>query len=371
MSKILITAGPIPSRLDSVKYITNRFKGGLALDLASKLANCEDRHDVTLVAWKYSGIKSNLPTILVEDVVDYYEKVLDFEADAYILSAAVANLGPLEPIVGKFPSHKYKVGDVFPIEFTIMPRVIDAIKSKYPTSTLIAYKLFDGTDEELIDAARHTLYDSKANIVFANHPAWAKTKKIAVTADGAAFEMSYDDHVKLIMRLLREKFYKTSLLDEYWYSIDEDRKYIVNNYPKSRLDNLTFGTFAIRDIEDDGFITTTRGKRGGETETAYVNRVDHENLIVFASEKATLNAPLLDKILELNPQINYLIHSHENIGTAVQDEYQFPGTIGDLKNVLSIKADKFLLNLPYHGYIAGFKDFTACKNFIDSMNGVN
>ena len=32
--------------------------------------------------------------------------------------------------------------------------------------------------EELIKAGKKTLFDSKANIVFANHPKWAKDKKI-------------------------------------------------------------------------------------------------------------------------------------------------------------------------------------------------
>lgn len=32
--KVVISCGPIPARLDSVKYITNRFKGGLAFRTA-------------------------------------------------------------------------------------------------------------------------------------------------------------------------------------------------------------------------------------------------------------------------------------------------------------------------------------------------
>ena len=31
---VLMSVGPIPSKLDSVKFITNRFKGGLALKTA-------------------------------------------------------------------------------------------------------------------------------------------------------------------------------------------------------------------------------------------------------------------------------------------------------------------------------------------------
>ena len=360
MSKILLSAGPIPAKLDSVKYITNRFKGGLALKLAQRLQ--ENNHDVTVAAWKHSDIA--FPNVIyVEDVYDYYEKVLNFEADAYILSAAVANLGPKDPIIGKFPSHNYKLGDVFPIDFTIMPRVIDAIKDKYPRSTLIAYKLFDGTNEELIDAARHTLYDSKANLVFANHPAWAKVKKIAITADGSCFSLSFDEHIDLILKLLDETFYQTKIIDAYEYSLNSSDEYIIENYPKYRQDSRTFGTFAIRDYQ--GFITTTRGKSGGNTNIAYVQSVDHEKHIVYSNKKATLNAPLLDRILNNNPHINYLIHGHENIGIPICDSYQFPGTTGDLQNGIFTKEFAFCINLPEHGYIAGFSDYEECKEFID------
>ena len=31
--KVIISCGPIPARLDTVKFITNRFKGGLAFRL--------------------------------------------------------------------------------------------------------------------------------------------------------------------------------------------------------------------------------------------------------------------------------------------------------------------------------------------------
>ena len=358
--KVLITAGPIPARLDSVKYITNRFKGGLTLKLADEISKTSN---VTIVAWKYSGIKSDLPMLFVEDVEDYYNTVLNFEADVYILAAAVANLGPLNPIVGKFPSHKYKEGDIFSIDFTIMPRVIDAIKNKYPRSTLIAYKLFDGTNDELISAARHTLDDSRANIVFANHPSWAKDKKIVITADGAAFEVSFSEHIYLIKQLLNNKFYSTTIVDNSW-DINKYDQFIIKNYPKTHIDGKTFGTFAIRDSENRGFITTTRGKKNGEEEISFVSTVDNENLIVYANKKATLNVPLLNSLLENNPQINYLIHDHLDIGVKIQNDYQFPGTTGDLLNSFSTKDSEFILNLPHHGYIAGFYGFEDCVEFM-------
>ena len=43
MKKILITGGPVHGKLDDVKMITNRFKGGLIAKLADELAETEHR----------------------------------------------------------------------------------------------------------------------------------------------------------------------------------------------------------------------------------------------------------------------------------------------------------------------------------------
>ena len=37
--KILITGGPVHAKLDAVKFVTNRFKGGLIADLADNMSN--------------------------------------------------------------------------------------------------------------------------------------------------------------------------------------------------------------------------------------------------------------------------------------------------------------------------------------------
>ena len=54
MKKVVISCGPIPARLDSVKFITNRFKGGLAFRTAEHLIN-QGKYDVTIVLWKHTS----------------------------------------------------------------------------------------------------------------------------------------------------------------------------------------------------------------------------------------------------------------------------------------------------------------------------
>lgn len=356
--RILITGGAIPAKLDSVKYITNRFKGGLAVKTAKALEALG--HEVTFLCWKYSGIDANFscPVIRIEDINDYREKVLSFEADAYILAAAVANLMPSTPYEKKFPSHLYSVGEKFDIEFEISPRVIDEIKKIRPRATLIGYKLLDGSDEELISASRKILHESKANLIFANNPATAKNRKLAVTQDGSCFEVTFDEHIKLIHNLIGYKWYTTTVDTSLEFpKLTEEDMWVIENYPKTNIDNLIFGTFAVK--KDEGFITTTRGKTGNGL--CFVKEVDHQSMKITANNKATLNTPLLDEIFvqsikKRNP-LKYLFHGHDykfkDIPTLY--DYYFPGTKDDLIHAyygLYLK-DDFMVNLKYHGYIYG------------------
>lgn len=372
--KVMISVGPIPSRLDSVKFITNKFKGGLALKTAHFIAS--KGHDVTIVAWDKTELNTHLPVVRIKDVMDYYHKVLAFEADTYILAGAVANLMPSNPYEGKFPSHQYSVGEKFNIEFEIAPRVIDEIKKHYPRSTLIAYKLYDSDNDGLIAAGKKTLFDSMANVVFANHPAWAKDKKIVLTQDGAVFECSFDEHCEMIVKLIESKFFKTQLVDYSQYtsqlspsSLSEDEKFIIDNYPKDYKDERVYGTFAIRKenlknyTRTSSFITTTRGKTGGIGSFCFVESINYDTREIFSTGRATLNAPLLGKFLDINPTFQYVLHGHELIGRMHHSEYEFAGTENDLVFATQIEHSKPVM-LPHHGYIVGFETITQVKEFL-------
>lgn len=358
MKKILISVGPIPSKLDSVKFITNVFKGGLALKTAEYLA--QKGNNVTIIAWEHTKLETSLPIIAIKDVMDYYNTILSLEFDAYILAGAVANLMPSNPYQGKFPSHNYLVGEKFQIEFEIAPRVIDEIKKKYPRSTLIGYKLFDGNDEDLIKAAKITLHESKANLVFANHPKWAKERKIVLTQDGSIFSCFFDEHCDLIHRLIQETFYKT-IEDQAEIIMSEDDYFVMNHYSVKKEDSRYYGTFAIR--KPNGFLTTKRGKKNN-LDITWVKNVDHDNAIIYAVEKATLNAPLLDKVFKINTHLNILIHGHDLNGKLVHHQYEFPGTKGDLNFACLMKdGEKILLN--HHGFLVGFENIGTFKRFLN------
>lgn len=359
MAKILVTCGPIPAKLDSVKVITNRFKGGLSFKTAGMLADMG--HDVTVIRWVHLETKvspSIKKIINVNEINDYKDAVLGFNADIYVLSAAIANLMPSDPWEGKFPSHNYKVGEKFNIEFEIAPRIIDMVKKKHPKSGLVGYKLFDGTDEELINAGWETLINSKANIVFANHPKWAKEMKIMLTSDGSETVVSFDNHVRWIDKLARAKFYRTVTKSGVVYpDIPKDLKLLSENYPQFEKHGFTFGTFAYR--WNGGFITTTRGKKWDKWYTRVLN-VDHRSRVIEATPyRATLNAPLLDAVLKKNPKFNVLIHGHEERGYPVP--YELPGTKDEVELAKKINFNRHnAFYIENHGYIAGFKTVDEC-----------
>lgn len=300
---IAVSAGPIPARLDSVKFITNRFQGGLAMETAKRLAE-EPGYDVTLVAWTYTKVPTDLSrrfkdVVRVRDVFEYYDWYVahakDF--DAFVMAAAVANLTPVKPWDGKFPSHLYKPGDEFDIKFMIAPRAIDAIKPLNPRACLIGYKLFDAPDDaSLVDTARHTLSDSKANIIFANTPSEAKSRKLALTQDGSVIPCTFDEHCDLIVDAIRQHYYGTSIepLTEVERADPDIREALatVENF-ESSFDG--YGTVAIAVRNRPGmFATTSRGHKAGPV---LVRGVDTVRRIVHASGKATLNAPAMGTFL--------------------------------------------------------------------------
>lgn len=367
MKKVVISCGPIPAKLDSVKFITNRFKGGLAFQTAAYLASVG--HDVTIITWAYTQIPdevSNLCHVTVDDVTEYYNWYFENASkyDAFIMAAAVANLMPSSPYEGKFPSHKYQVGEKFNIEFEIAPRAIDIIKKLNPRACLIGYKLFDTkSDEELIEIGRHTLMDSKANIIFANTPTTAKYRKIALMADGATIPCNFYEHMELIDKAINADYFKTEVSP---LEFEENNNphirmalAIVKLYEQTFING--FGTVAVPVHGMPGaFATTARGHNGSPV---LVRAVDYNTRTVYASGKATLNAPTLCKALELAPPEAIILHRHENDPRYLKEKcttlshYCFPGTTEEVSMVanygLKLKyvfhCPIWRISLPYHG----------------------
>ena len=371
--RVVISCGPIPARLDSVKFITNRFKGGLAFKTADYLV--KHGFDVTIVKWKFTEIDQTLRdnttlVVNVNDVFDYYnwfeQNACNY--DAFVMAAAVANLTPSNPYEGKFPSHNYKIGEKFNIQFEIAPRAIDVVKQKNPRACLIGYKLFDtDSDEELTDIARHTLADAKANIIFANRPKDAKSRKLAVFADNTVLECNFEEHLELIARAISQEYFKTNVEN---FDHNESNNASINHaIAIIKMFERTFnkfGTVAIPVNDSGSFVTTSRGHKGNPV---LVRNIDYQNRIVYASDKATLNAPLLGALVKEFGHKYIIVHRHEDDLNYKKDvtfnisisSYLFPGTEEETNRIIRIivsikdaikKKDSARIKLLGHGDIS-------------------
>ncbi len=383
MKNILISVGPIHGKLDSVKIITNKFKGGLAALTAKELAKKRPKDLITVVKCnetvfyksKEKDIK-NIKIVNVEDFFDYEKFVLNNKFDAYILAAAVANLIPKNSLKGKFPSHNFKEGEKVNIPFVITRRVIMHIKEKFPRSTLIGYKLFDGSNEELIKAGWDLLVETKSNAIFCNNPKTAKEKKICLLPDGSKIELDFYEHINFINRIIDLQWYKTKILNSKKPLFENSDDFIrILDKTTEKFPPYMFGCVAFKSGE--GFYTTVRGKKEIQKNFAYLYKVDHKNKIVYADKKATLNAPLLDLIFSITNS-KVIVHSHKKLNSESL-EYIFSGTNEEfdikekIKKIHNKGENSF--NVKFHGYYSWFNNFYEAEMFVDGkeikMKGVD
>lgn len=209
------------------------------------------------------------------------------------------------------------------------------------------------------NALKQDLFKNRINIIIQENIA---TKNVVHTLDGAEVAMTASETLVLLQKLMAAKFYKTKIVESInpiLFPLEEE---VLKSYPKYSQYGMVFGCFAVK--REIGFITTTRGKKLGLESISEVLKVDHEQRVVEASTKATLNAPLLSKMFELNPSFIILIHGHELIGEKHHLEYEFAGTDGDLKFAKATKSGQAVL-LPEHGYLVGFETMAEYLEWVD------
>lgn len=343
MRKILITGGPVHAHLDSVKIITNRFRGGLMAQMAQTFArdfDCEVTYLTTRDAVQPAS-SANLRVLHHQGYFDYRDQVLALAPvhTDVVLGAAVSNLVPAHPWKGKFPSHNYQEGQEVNIPFIVAPRVITQVKKAAPKVNLFGFKLLsDVSEEELVHAAYGVLLDAHATAVIANDTRDLQ-RKMVVTRERAIHELSAGGAVEsFVWELMQDEHYRTQL-EDLPAQVPPEGAARVLTFARSaqQLDDKLFvqtpeglllGTVAQR-CAQGGFWTTSRGKRELE-EAAYVRHVDHGTRTVYCAErKATLNAPLLERLFQAFPQLTSIVHGHVQDASLPTLAYAQPGTVRD------------------------------------------
>ena len=188
--KILVTAGSTWIPIDTVRVITNIFKGNIGFVIAKTAA--ELGAEVTLLlgpSFSVSNLK--LPkklTILRFKYFDDLDKLMtenlkNNKFDAVIHSAAVSDFKLSKEYKGKIKSDKKLILELVP---TI--KIVDKLKKIDPSIFLVKFKLEVGiTPEKLKSIAAKSMVQSDADMIVANiynpkfsdHEAYIGEKKSA------------------------------------------------------------------------------------------------------------------------------------------------------------------------------------------------
>ena len=162
--KVLVTGGPTSTRIDSVRRLTNKFTGKLAIEIAKELSF--RGANVQLVLGKGSlESPSFLRAKVVSDYDEYKDFVLSYVKDERpeigVFSAAVADYKPREYFPGKIPS-----GTMRAIELVGTEKVIDLAREISPEMKMVSFKYQENmTHEELIRIGHARLARGHAAVV--------------------------------------------------------------------------------------------------------------------------------------------------------------------------------------------------------------
>jgi hypothetical protein len=359
MAKILITGGPVHAKLDSVKIITNRFRGGQMVEIARLLA-CESPsdfgrtkgHEVVFLhssAVDVSGIQKDVNCVHHDGFYDYLDKVLSYarESDLVILGAAVANIIPsiqwYEDLPGgKFPSHLYSEGSEIYIPFTIAPRVINKVRQVAPRVPLVGFKLLSNVShEDLVSAAKTVMQESGATYVVANDTRDLMSKYVLTREGGVYRRSGLIDLTSEFHQIAHDRYFKT-VTTTHALSAEpralEKAKHLAEDYKDRLLEGtqdtgMIFGCVAVRIPDSCSFVVSSRGKKSlDEFTTVYLADFrDNTVVIKTGDKKASLNAPLLAAMFKDCPRLQAVVHWHaKSLSKDVPVlPYAPPGTVRD------------------------------------------
>ena len=174
------------------------------------------------------------------------------------------------------------------------------------------------------------------------------TKKV-LTKEKAFFEIA--DENNFLDLVSKDCYYKSYLIckNEQIDKQDLNLFYIYINKYKNILEKNTyggkyiFGNIAVRTTT--GFITTIRGKENLDDYTLVYNVNHNTHSVEVLSKKATLNAPLLHYLFQINKNLKTIVHINSEFDSSLPYyDYAFPGTVRD-----SIRDIHTSFNIKYHG----------------------
>lgn len=200
--KILITGGHTQIPIDQVRVISNIFKGRTACEIANEFWRSTPFHEQAITVIGNQEMESKLdfndyfftrahfiPYKSYNDLYSLMEReVTTGNYDVIIHSSAVSDYyvsGVLAEPGGEYLDASKKVSsshDTLYLELKKTRKIVDDIRNLWGfKGTLIKFKLQVGLDdEELLEIARKSRVESKADFIVANCLEWAKEKAYIV-----------------------------------------------------------------------------------------------------------------------------------------------------------------------------------------------
>lgn len=159
--RLLVIGGRSEEPIDSMRIITNRSSGTMAVELAKRAF--ERGADVEL--WMGGSsvmLPDYIPTRRFAKVSDLVDMVDSIDHDAVIVPAALADFSPRDAAEGKIPSDSG-----FELELDPVPKVLPLIRRK--CDVVVGFKAESGLSrQELVDRARSRLEKYDLAAVVAN-----------------------------------------------------------------------------------------------------------------------------------------------------------------------------------------------------------
>lgn len=371
--RVLITAGAVYGALDANKIVGNRVRGIWATRFAQELA---ETHPVTLLVPDIMGDVSTRPNLEIvrhrgyHDYAETCERLAPLHTAA-VMAGAVVNWIPKDPYPGKMPTEGYTDGDVVSVPFVFAPRVINRMREWNPNLTLIGCKMLVGAaHDHLVEAAYKVVLAARCNAVVANDMGVGLRAKHLVHQDRTV--VTYRDDFEAFFGALRDiiedEHYRTTwtqdriepllvtpteVLERGWDAFDAIVAAHRGRFTRrERGLDFVFGAVAVR-VPGFGFIVSPREKGAmfSSKDACLVVDASLGDRTVTALKgegKATLNAPLLLRMLQGFPQARAVLHLHEQLPDAPTVSYAPPGTVRD--NDRDIPGPTF--NIAGHGFVA-------------------
>lgn len=391
MKRVLITAGPVYGPLDDNKLVGNRVRGIWAGNLAEYLS--DHGHTVTLLLPDLMADPRSLEGrygprfkgLAQHDIIhvaphrgywDYAAQCYELAKshDAAVMAAAVVNWIPANPIKGKMETKGYAEGDIIDIPFILAPRVINRMRGINPRLTLIGCKmLIDKSDEDLIEAAYNVLLTARCNAVLANDMGQGLRRKLLVHQDRTVVEYAdrFLDLFVALREIIEDEHYRTEPATAVFHTdpvegahyrriFDEVvAKYRGRFTHRQTGSDRVFGAVAVRvgDLLDpsshEEYLVSPREKGEMFSSADAVTVVDvRDRRVLTEGGKATLNAPLLVRVLRQFPEVKVVLHLHEQLPGAPTVPYAPPGTVRDSERDIPGR----VFNIEGHGFIACLGD---------------